>query len=92
MLKKILFQRPTWFRHEGFWRIAQVMRLGPPAALSLFGILVLGAGLVDWNERGSEALDMALGSFVGAIAIFVLVHLALRLIAWIIDGFRPKAA
>ena len=89
MVKKILFQRPAWFRHEGYWRIAQVVRLGPSVALALFGLLGLVVGLLDSDKDYSY--EVAINSLIGAVVIFVTTHLMLRLIVWIIDGFHPKA-
>lgn len=89
MVKKILFQRPAWFRHEGYWRIAQVLRLGPSVALALFGLLGLVVGLLDSDKDYSY--EVAINSLIGAVVIFVTTHLMLRLIVWIIDGFHPKA-
>lgn len=89
MVKKILFQRPAWFRHEGYWRIAQVVRLGPSAALGLFGLLGLVVGLLRADDDYSY--EISINCFIGAIATFVTIHLMLRLIVWIIDGFHPKA-
>lgn len=89
MIKKILLQRPAWFRHEGYWRIAQVVRLGPSAALALFGLVVLVAGLLDSGK--DHSYEVAINSLIGAVVIFITIHLVLRLIVWIIDGFHPKA-
>jgi len=85
-----IFKRPAWFKHEGYWRLAQVLRLGPAATFLAFSVASLGIGV--FFARGF--FELSLGWLAGSLASFVTVHWLLRLIAWIADGFksRDKAA
>ena len=85
MIKRFLFKRPTWFTHEGYWRLAQVVRLGPFVCLMLYAVVALIASLI---YRGSSAALFSLNAFGGGLALLVATHLLLRLIVWIVEGFH----
>jgi hypothetical protein len=86
MLNSFLFKRPDWFKHEGYWRLAQVFRLAPTAFLLVSGIVSFGFGV--YIPDGVYILRLSLVLLVGGIVYLVLVHWLLRLLAWIVDGFR----
>ena len=93
MLRNFLFRRPDWFRHEGYWRLAQVLRLGP--AFIFLAISVLGftlsfymAGVGD--EDSNTAFGITAAWLAGAIAYVIAMHWLLRLIVWITEGFKEK--
>lgn len=89
LIKTFLFRRPAWFTHEGYWRLAQVLRLGPSGALLLLSLAACAVGL--FLKDSTDSLYIGLGYFAGAVAALVGMHLILRLAVWIIDGFNtPK--
>jgi hypothetical protein len=87
MLKEFLFRRPSWFQHEGFWRLAQVARLGIPCGVALlyaFVFFVYGLNKPIY--------------FVGVVAaiaagfvLLLIIHGLLRIAVWIADGFKKTA-
>lgn len=83
-VKSFLFKRPLWFTHEGYWRLAQVLRLGPFCWLLICAAAMLGASIY---YQDNETTGIGLGFLVGAIAALTTTHLLLRLIVWIIAGF-----
>jgi len=90
MLKSFLFKRPSWFRHEGYWRLAQVFRLAPSIFLFSCGVICLGVGV--YIPDGIYILRLSGALIAAAIGFLVLVHLFLRLIVWIVDGFKAGGA
>jgi membrane protein YdbS with pleckstrin-like domain len=88
MLKNFLFKRPDWFKHEGYWRLAQVFRLGLAAMFLVFAVVSLGAGVVAYRSSGFFELGFVWA--VTAVCSVVAVHWLLRLIVWVIEGFRGE--
>lgn len=71
MLKSFLFRRPDWFRHEGCWRLAQVLRLGPAFTFLAFSVIFFVAWisiLISGGRAGENASVIALAWFAGAVA------------------------
>ncbi|WP_223508750.1 hypothetical protein [Pseudomonas sp. BF-RE-29] len=90
MLKDFLFKRPDWFKHEGYWRLAQVFRLGP-ALLLLVGTVISLVFIFDGGFKAPYVVGNLLNSagwFASAVVCLVVAHWLIRLIAWIIDGFK----
>lgn len=87
-MKEFLFIRPTWFRHEGWWRLVQVVRLGPPFALLVLGVGIIGLHLLGSNDY--EWLTEVAICFIGAPVVLTIAHVALKLICWIFDGFLAE--
>lgn len=85
-MKKFLLNRPAWFRHEGYWRIAQVFRLGPAGLLIAAGIAGEIAGV--YIREGNDIFVVSAGYICGGVGLFAGVHLLLRLACWIADGFQ----
>jgi hypothetical protein len=86
MLKNFLFNRPKWFTHEGYWRLAQVIRLGP-----FYGLLVTSGVLFIAAIFQENNFDTLLGGAFaagGAVVLLGSAHLLLKLIVWIADGFQ----
>ncbi|PBJ21662.1 hypothetical protein BSF44_35250 [Pseudomonas sp. ACN8] len=79
MLKSFLFNRPDWFKHEGYWRLVQVLRIGIPAAGVLLGV---GLALLD------HKVQSGIGMIISSVAVLFGIHLAMYLIVWIIEGFK----
>lgn len=73
-----LFMRPQWFPHEGFWRLIQVFRLGSAAVLSAFSAMAFIFGG-----------DLTPAFAAAAIACLIGPVLVLRLLMWVIRGFKP---
>ncbi|WP_154859858.1 hypothetical protein [Pseudomonas fluorescens] len=92
MLNKFLFKRPDWFKYEGYWRLAQVLRLGPAVFFLVFGGFYLFGVIVVFVEGNdpSVAIALALAWFAGAVAYVVAVYWLLRLVVWIADGFKDS--
>ena len=93
MLKSFLFKRPDWFRHEGYWRLAQVLRLGPTFAFLAFsGLFFCGWIFLIFSGElaGENASILALAWFAGAVAYIIALHWLIRLIVWITDGFKES--
>lgn len=90
MLKNYLFKRPEWFKHEGYWRLAQVFRIGPTFIFLAISVFCAGAIIVFlWQGRvAGDAAELALSWFAGAVAYVVVMHWLIRLIVWITDGFK----
>ncbi|WP_150816570.1 hypothetical protein [Pseudomonas fluorescens] len=97
MLKQFLFKRPDWFKHEGYWRLAQVLRLGPTFTFLAFSVIFFGGWIfmISNGEReGENASVIALAWLAGAVAYIVAMHWLVRLVVWIAEGFKSgsKAA
>lgn len=91
MLKKFLFKRPDWFKHEGYWRLAQVLRLGPASIFLAFSVLFFGGWIFLIFTRsleGENASLLALAWLAGAVVYVTAMHWLIRLIVWITDGFK----
>lgn len=91
MLKNFLFTRPDWFRHEGYWRLAQVLRLGPTftfLAISalFFAVSFYKAGIGD--DDLTDAFGFAVAWLAGAVVYVVAMHWLVRLIVWVKEGFK----
>lgn len=91
MLSSFLFKRPQWFNHEGYWRLAQVLRLGPTFTLLaisalFFAVSFYGASIGD--EDATDTFGLTVAWFIGAIVYVVAMHWLIRLIVWITDGFK----
>lgn len=94
MLKSFLFKKPSWFKHEGYWRLAQVLRLGPTFIFITFGVLfIAGSAYLAIAGRSPEnsGLAFAMGWFAGAVAYFAAMHWLIRLAVWITEGFNGHA-
>lgn len=92
-LKSFIFKRPAWFKHEGYWRLAQVFRLGPTATFLLFSGFFFAGFLymiVNTERDITFVVGASLGWFLGAIAYVVAAHWLLRLIVWIVEGFKSS--
>ncbi|WP_223592408.1 hypothetical protein [Pseudomonas sp. A-R-19] len=90
MLIDFLFKRPGWFKHEGYWRLAQVLRLGP-ALLLLIGAVISLVFIFDGGFKAPYiglSLLNSVGWFASAVVCLVVAHWLIRLIVWIIDGFK----
>jgi len=74
-----LFVRPRWFPHEGFWRLIQVFRLGSAAVFIAFSALAFIFG----GDLSSAFAAAGIACLIGPI-------LALRLLMWVIRGFKPQ--
>ena len=74
-----LLMTPQWFPHEGFWRFIQVFRLGSAAVFIAFSAM---AFIFDG--------DLAPAFAAAAITCLIGPILALRLLMWVIQGFKPK--
>ena len=90
MLKNFFFKRPNWFRHEGYWRLAQVLRVGPSIFFLLIALLCLAVipFIADDARDVRDRLEISLGFFAASVASFVIAHWLIRLVAWIADGFK----
>lgn len=93
-MRNFFFKRPDWFpsglRSEGYWRLAQVFRIGP-AALCLIIALIVFVVVLTMGYRDSDFSDqlgLAALWLIAAITSFVLAHFLIRLIVWIIEGFN----
>lgn len=73
-----LLMRPQWFPHEGFWRLIQVFRLGSAAVFIAFSAMAFIFGG-----------DLAPAFAAAAIACLIGPVLVLRLLMWVIRGFKP---
>lgn len=74
-----LLTRPEWFPHEGFWRLIQVFRLSSAAVFIAFSAMAFVYGG-----------DLAPAFAAAAIACLIGPILALRLLMWVIRGFKPN--
>lgn len=74
-----LLTRPEWFPHEGFWRLIQVFRLSSAAVFIAFSAMAFIYGG-----------DLAPAFAAAAIACLIGPILALRLLMWVIRGFKPN--
>ena len=91
MLKRFLFRRPDWFKHEGYWRLAQVLRLGPAFIFLTFSVIFFGGWIfliLTRDLAGENASLLALAWFTGAVVYVTAMHWLIRLIVWITDGFK----
>lgn len=91
MLKDFLFKRPDWFKHEGYWRLAQVLRLGPTFIFLAISLVCFGAWIfliVIGELEGENASVMALAWLTGAVAYVGAIHWLVRLAVWINEGFK----
>ncbi|ANH96491.1 hypothetical protein A8L59_03570 [Pseudomonas koreensis] len=90
-LKSFIFKRPDWFKHEGYWRLAQVFRLGPAATFLVFsGFFLVGMlfMIVSKDRDVTFAAGASLGWLAGAIVYVIAAHWLIRLIVWIVEGFQ----
>ncbi|WP_449103568.1 hypothetical protein [Pseudomonas veronii] len=97
MLRNFLFKRPDWFKHEGYWRLTQVLKLGPTFAFLAVSAFCLAASFYEAGSGGKSAIaafGFAVAWFVGAVAYVIAMHWLIRLIFWITEGFKDgsKAA
>lgn len=93
MWKHFLFKRPDWFKHEGYWRLAQVFRLGPAIIFVAISAFALAASFIKagiGEDNSIEIFGIAVAWFAGAVAYIVAIHWLIRLIVWIIDGFKES--
>ena len=74
-----LLMRPQWFPHEGFWQLIQVFRLGTAAVFIAFSAMAFIFG----GELAPAFAADEVACLVGPI-------LALRLLMWVIRGFKPN--
>ncbi|MFP3678861.1 hypothetical protein SB725_17320 [Pseudomonas sp. SIMBA_041] len=91
MLKSFLFKRPDWFKREGYWRLAQVLRLGLTFAFLATSVFFLSISVyvaVTRRPNLDDAIGFTVAWFVGAVAYVIIVHWVIRLIVWIADGFK----
>ena len=87
-MKDFLFRRPDWFKHEGYWRLAQVFRIGP----TVFGLVmtVLMAYLAIFEFQSWRYFQYVYAWVGGTIAYLVSIHFLIRMIVWIVDGFKSS--
>lgn len=85
MMIKLLFNKPHWFKHEGYWRLAQVLRLGTGGILTVIGAFALIASLSTHNTK--EPILIGLTFLICAPISLILIDLILRLMHWLVDGF-----
>jgi divalent metal cation (Fe/Co/Zn/Cd) transporter len=94
VLKSFLFKRPNWFKHEGYWRLAQVLRLGPTFIFITFGVLFIAGSaylaIVGENPENS-GLVFVTGWFTGAATYLVVIHWLIRVAVWVTEGFKGQA-
>lgn len=74
-----LLARPQWFPHEGFWRLFQVFRLGSAAVFIAFSAMAFIFGG-----------DLAPAFAAAGIACLIGPILVLRLLMWVIRGFKQQ--
>ncbi len=74
-----LFVKPQWFPHEGFWRLIQVFRLGSASVFIAFSAMAFIFGG-----------DLAPAFAAAAIACLIGPILVLRILMWVIRGFKPQ--
>lgn len=80
-LWSMLWRKPDWLEHEGAWRILQVLRLGAPVAMCVWGALATASQRYpNWD------------GFTGAMLIlwptlFFGFHYGFRLTKWVMVGF-----
>lgn len=87
MLNEFLFKRPEWFKHEGYWRLAQVFRIGPV----VFGmVMAIAAAFLAIFEFGWDYFRYVYVWVGGSIAYIISSHLLMRLIVWIVEGFKSS--
>ena len=93
MLKSFLFKKPNWFKHEGYWRLAQVLRLGPTLIFLTIGIIFISGSvylaIVGINPNNS-GFEFAMGWFAGAATYLLAVHWLLRMVVWVVAGFKDQ--
>jgi membrane protein YdbS with pleckstrin-like domain len=90
MLRNFLFKRPDWFKHEGYWRLAQVFRIGPATAFLLYGLICLVYTLfvpLSGYGFGDQVAVVAVWLGVSVVSL-VSIHFLVRLIVWIREGFK----
>ncbi|WP_124182820.1 hypothetical protein [Pseudomonas aeruginosa] len=80
-LKSFLFKRPEWFSHEGYWRVSQIFRIGVPALLFCLAVLML------FSPSESERMFGPFLFSCAAVVSIVIIHFALQLIVWVVEGF-----
>lgn len=91
MLRNFLFNRPDWFKHEGYWRLTQVLRLGPTFVLLAISALCLALSFYksgSGREDGLEVFGFAVAWLAGAVVYVVAMHWLVRLVIWITEGFK----
>lgn len=94
MLMNFLFKRPDWFKHEGYWRLTQVLRLGPTLTFIIFSLLFLAVAIflaVEGRNKENSGFAFAMWWFLGAVAYIVAMHWLVRLTVWVTDGFKDHA-
>ena len=90
-MKNFLFKRPDWFKHEGYWRLAQIFRIGPSAFCFILGVVaffymfVMACRACQGDQFGYVMLW-----FGASAGFFVVAHFLIRLIVWIIEGFKDS--
>jgi hypothetical protein len=92
MLRNFLFKRPDWFKHEGYWRLAQVFRIGPATAFLVFGVVCLAYVFFIPHRSFDFREQVAIGVvWLGASVVsLVSIHFLIRLIVWITEGFKER--
>jgi hypothetical protein len=92
VLKNFLFKRPEWFKHEGYWRLAQVFRIGPSAFCFILGILAFFyTFIMACSSCRRDQFGYVMMWFAASISLLVAFHFLIRLIVWIIEGFKGHA-
>ncbi|MGQ6114989.1 hypothetical protein [Serratia nevei] len=84
----MLMNRPDWVNHEGYWRILVIVRflLFVPIALWAVTCIVFGA----MAGKPFEGVVYSAMGFALAIGVVLVLNLLLRVVGWIVEGFKES--
>lgn len=82
-------KKTHWLANEGYCRILQILRMVIFVPLAGFGIVCLGAAIVQivGSNHYKDFLAMGLLCLAGSVAAFVAIHGIAWMIVWVIAGF-----
>ncbi|MFW2575126.1 MULTISPECIES: hypothetical protein [Serratia] len=82
----MLMNRPDCVNHEGYWRILVIVRflLFVPIALWAAACIIFGV----MAGKPLEGIVYSAMGFALAIGVILVLNLLLRVIGWVVDGFK----
>ena len=82
----MLMNRPSWLKHEGYWRILVAVRF----LLFVSVMLWAGACIVFGVMAGKlvEGIGYCVMGVALAFAIIFMFNLVLRAVGWVVSGFK----
>ncbi|MFA1240976.1 hypothetical protein ACCC84_21950 [Serratia odorifera] len=89
----MFMNRPSWFNHEGYWRILVIVRFLLFVPILLWGSILAVRGIyntVTDSYIGVEWIYAGIFLIVTSFVLVILLNLLLRVVGWVVAGFTES--